>query len=351
MRSSLVLGTIGFLGLVLGVVGCGGGSPRINAGGASFPEPIIQKWVGEYRPAEPVDISYIKSGSGKGIKDLTAGLVDFGCTDAPMDREELAAAEAASGPVLHVPVIMGAVAIVYNVPGVADLKLSGPVLADIYTGKIDKWNDARIKELNPGANLPGDKIIPVQRAESSGTTNIFSDYLSKVSSAFAKDVGASKQMNALKDVSGQKGNDGIAAFVKGNPGAIGYVEMAYAETGGLSSAALENKAGKFVKPSASAVSAAADAAMKEEKPGEPYTLHDLTYSLTNAGGDASYPIVGMSYAILFETMPADKGPGVVAFLKWAVTDGQQFAEEMHYAPLPEALQTRAIEKLDGVTFK
>lgn len=346
------------IGLTGSLVGCGGnasapGTPtnRLSAGGATFPDPIIQRWSRDYDEKNRIQIDYIKSGSGKGIGDLTEGTVDFGCTDAPMTREELELAVAQNGPVLHIPIIMGAVAIVYNVPNVAELKLTGPVLADIYLGKITKWNDPAIQILNKSASLPDREIIPVQRAESSGTTSIFSDYLAKVSPEFRGQIGASKKMDALKEVTGQKGNDGIAGFVENNAGSIGYVELAYAMNNMIPVAQLRNPAGQFVAPSAAAASAAARAALNEPKPGEPFTLHDLTYSLTNAGGAESYPIVGMSYAILYQNQTPEVGPVVVAFLKWAVTEGQLMAEALHYAPLPDELQKKCLEKLDTITTK
>ncbi|MCZ2340837.1 MAG: phosphate ABC transporter substrate-binding protein PstS [Bacteroidales bacterium] len=347
----------GVMGLMVSLSGCGGGmtpgstAERLTAGGATFPDPIIQHWARDYDEQHRVQIDYIKSGSGKGIGDLTAGTVDFGCTDAPMTREERELAETHGGPVLHIPITMGSVAIIYHVSNVPNLRLSGPVLADIYLGKITRWNDPAIQSLNETVTLPNKEIIPVQRAESSGTTSIFSDYLTKVSPEFQEKIGASKKMDALKDVTGQKGNDGIAGFVENNAGAIGYVELAYAVSNTIPLAQLRNKAGVFVSPSARAASAAAQAALTEPKPGEPFTLHDLTYSLTNAGGAESYPIVGMSYAILYEKMPPEVGPIAIGFLKWAVTEGQAAAEPLHYAPLPEELQKKCLEKLDAILLK
>jgi phosphate transport system substrate-binding protein len=340
-------------GLAAGVGCSGGGSQasRIGAGGATFVDPIMQKWAAEYKKDKGVEVDYVKSGSGKGITDLTAKQVAFGCSDAPMTKKELDAATEKGGDVFHIPVTMGAVAIVYNAPGVPALKLSGPVLADIYLGNVKTWNDPKISELNPGVALPDKAITPVQRAEDSGTTSIFSDYLSKVSPEFKEKVGAGKKMNALKEITGQKGNDGVASFVKNNPGSIGYVEVAYAKQNEIPAAALKNKSGAFVTPDAAGVTAAGEAGMKEKPTAEPFSLHDLTYSLTDAPGEASYPIVGMSYAILFKKQPKDVGPALTEFLKWVVTDGQKFASELHYAPLPEDLRKRATEKLGQVTFE
>lgn len=346
---------LGFLTLA----GCGGGGDggstdttpvRVSAGGATFVDPIMRAWAKDYRKAKRTEIDYVKTGSGKGISDVTARTIDFGCTDAPMSRKELEAAKAAGGDVLHIPMTMGAVAVVYNVPGVEQLNLTGKVLAEIYLNQITKWNDPAILALNPGAALPDKSIVAVRRAESSGTTNIFSEYLSKVHGEFKEKVGTTKEMKLTGGV-GQQGNDGIAGFVKNNVGAIGYVELAYANKNQIPTARLKNKSGKSVGPTADSVTSAAAAAMAAKPSGEPYTLHDLTYSLTDADGDASYPIVGISYAILFTKQPKDKGPTIVDFLKWAVTDGQKLATELDYAPLPADLGKRAVTKLDGVTFE
>lgn len=338
------------------ITGCGGGSGdsgtpvRVSAGGATFVDPIMRAWAKDYRKAKKTEIDYVKSGSGKGIGDLTAKTIDFGCTDAPMSKKELDAAVAAGGEVLHIPVTMGAVAIVFNVPGLEKLNLTGKVVADIYLQKIAKWNDAAIAELNPGVVLPDRAIVAVRRAESSGTTSIFSEYLSKVNPDFKEKVGTTKEMKLTGGV-GQQGNDGIAGFVKNNEGAIGYVELAYANKNKIATAMLKNKAGKSVGPNADSVTAAATAAMATKPTAEPYTLHELTFSLTDAEGESSYPIVGISYAILFAKQPKDKGPAIVDFLKWVVVDGQKLAVELDYAPLPPDLGKKAQAKLDAVTFE
>lgn len=351
-RVMLLLGTIAF-------AGCGGGGDdateggtpvRVSAGGATFVDPIMRAWAKDYRKAKRTEIDYVKSGSGKGIGDLTAKTIDFGCTDAPMSRKEFDAAKAAGGDVLHIPVTMGAVAIVYNLHGIEQLNLTGAVIADIYLQKVSKWNDAAIAALNPGVALPYKAIVAVRRAESSGTTNIFSEYLSKVSPAFKDQVGTTKEMKLGGGV-GQQGNDGIAGFVKNNEGALGYVELAYANKNKIATAKLTNKAGKLVGPNSDSVTAAATAAMGAKPTAEPYTLHDLTFSLTDADGDGSYPIVGISYAIVYAKQSKDKGPAVVDFLKWVVVDGQSLAKDLDYAPLPLELGKKAQAKLDGVTFE
>ena len=348
---SVSIFTVTVLSLIL--IGCGGsnGTTRINAGGATFIGPIMDRWATDYRGKTGVEIDYAKTGSGQGIRDMAAKNILFGCTDAPMNKDELTKAEADGGPVLHIPLAMGAVAVIYDLPNIQDLKLSGPVLADIYLGHIKEWNDPKIASLNPGVTLPKLEINRVTRDKDSGTTSIFTDYLSKVSNEFQAKVGMKKNMNDLKDVPGQAGNDGVAQFVKNTPGGLGYVELAFAYSGGITFAAIENKAGKFVKPDTAAVTAAAANAITEEKPGEPFTLHELTYSLTNAGGEDSYPIVGISYGVLYKKLPAASGKAVVDFLKWSVTDGQGVAAELHYAPLPEELQKKCLAKLAEVSFQ
>ncbi len=336
--------------------GCGGygkSGPRISAGGATFVNPIMQKWSGEYKKAKNVEIDYVSKGSGYGVEQMTAKTIDFGCTDAPMKKEQLAAAKEKGGDVFHVPLIMGAVAVVYNVPEIKghELKLTGDVLADIYRKKIVKWNDPRLVSLNAGVPLPDKDIVVVARADSSGTTNIFSEYLSKVSPDFKKDIGTSTKPKWPQGVTGQEQNDGVAGFTKDNAGTIGYVELLFAKKNGLPTARLKNRAGEWIEPEGGAVTAAAEEAMKVKNDAEPYSLHDLTYSLTDADGKKSYPICGISYAILFAKLPKDKGPVIVEFLKWAASDGQQYAKEMDYAPLPEELRKKVQEKLGQVKFE
>lgn len=345
---------LAFLVLAAAATGCGGGksaATRVSAGGATFVDPLMQKWSGEYRAAKGVEIDYVAKGSGYGISNVTSRTIEFGCTDAPMGTKEVDAAKAAGGEVIHVPVTIGAVAIVYNLPGVSDLKLTGEVLADIYLKKVTTWNDPRIAALNPGVNLPAGPIGPVRRKESSGTTNIFTEYLSKRSAEFAKSPGTSKDPKWPEGVEGKPENAGIAEHVKNTPNSIGYVELAFARKNGIAYAALVNKAGKAVRPDAESVTAAVDAAMKVKQDKEPYSLHPLSFSFTDADGDAAYPIVGASYAILFKKQPKAKGEAIVAFLTWAVTDGQKFALELDYAPLPAGLSQKGRELLGTVAFE
>lgn len=335
------------------VAGCSSKSnPRVSAGGATFVDPIMQKWSGEYRKLTGVEIDYVAKGSGYGVSNVTARTLEFGCSDAPMTAKEVEAARATGGDVIHVPLTIGAVAVVYNLPEVtAQLTLSGEVVADIFGRKITKWNDPAIAKLNPGVPLPERDIVPVYRVESSGTTNIFTEYLAKRSPAFAKEVGVSKSPKWPPGGLGKEGNDGVAGHVKDNPGCVGYVEVAYARKNGIAFATLVNKGGKPVAPDPAAVTAAAEAAMAVRPEKEPYSLHELTYSLTDASGDAAYPIVGVSYAILFKKQPRNAGPVIVEFLKWAVADGQKFAPDLDYAPLPPDLTKKAQELLGKVVFE
>lgn len=333
-------------------LGCDSSENRINAGGATFVKHIMQKWAEVYRENTGVEIDYQPTGSGAGIQQMTAGTIQFGCSDAPMTAEQVETAKAERGEVTHIPIVMGAVAIVYNVPGIDQpLRLSGEVIADIYLGKITTWDNQAIKDLNPDVaeKLPGRKIIPIYRAESSGTTNIFTEYLSKRSGDFKSAIGPSKEPTWQEGIGlGQKGSDGVAGFVKANEGAIGYVELSYAEGMKIPYALIRNRAGEFIAPTPEAVTAAAAAAMQEERTEEPYSLHELTYSLTDAEGEESYPIAALSYAILAKRQPQEQGQHIVAFLKWATTDGQQYCEKLYYAPLPEELRERIQEELDEV---
>jgi phosphate transport system substrate-binding protein len=347
---SLLLGLLALTPLA--AAGCPrSNSPRVHAGGATFVDPIMQRWSAEYRQAKGVEIDYVAKGSGYGISNVTSKNLDFGCSDAPMTAKEVEAAKAAGGEVVHVPVTIGAVAVVYDLPGVDKLTLSGEVLADIYLGRVKTWDDPAIAVLNPGVNLPATAIVPVRRAESSGTTNIFTEYLSKRSAAFAQNPGASKSPKWPIEILGKEGSAGVAAHVKDTPGTIGYVEIDYARRNGIMFATLVNKAGKPVGPEPAAVTAAAEAAMKVKPDQEPYSLHPLTFSFTDADGDDAYPIVGASYALLFKKLPKDKGPAVVEFLKWVVADGQKFASELDYAPLPAELTKKAQELLGTVAFE
>ncbi|MFO0851746.1 MAG: phosphate ABC transporter substrate-binding protein PstS [Gemmataceae bacterium] len=338
---------------LLAVVGCSGGPARIDAGGSSFVDPIVQKWAAVFRTFDGVEIDYVKKGSGYGIAQMTARTLDFGCTDAPMTADETARAQTENGDVLHVPITMGAVAVIYHLPelGDAPLRLSGPVLADIFARTVTRWDDPSIAALNPGAALPDKEITPVFRAESSGTTNIFTEYLSKVSPGFKKQIGVSKKPKWPSGGIGQEGSDGVTGHVQKNPYCIGYTEVLFAKKNHVRTALVQNRAGRFTPPEAAHVTAAATAAVGQPPAGPPYSLHELTYSLTDAPGDSAYPIAGLSYAVLYVKQPKAKGAAIAGFLKWAVTDGQRYAADLEYAPLPADLQAKAAKRLDAVVLE
>ena len=299
----------------------------INGAGATFPAPIYAKWFAEYNKANPnVRINYQPLGSGAGIRQVTERTVFFGATDGPMTNDQLLAAP---GKILHLPTVLGAVVPIYNVPGVSqELKFDGPVLANIFLGKITKWNDAAITALNPGVTLPGSDIVVAHRSDGSGTTYIWVDYLAKVSPEFKKTVGVGTAVKWPAGVAAAK-NDGVAAIVKQTPGALGYVELIYALQTKTAYGQVKNMNGKFVKASIESVTAAAAAAAKQMPA-------DYRVSITNAPGDAVYPISSFTWMLFYQD-PKDKAQAraMVAFMKWALTDGQKFAGEMGYAPIPQ----------------
>jgi phosphate transport system substrate-binding protein len=334
---------------VLMLSGCGKSEvKRINGGGATFPDPIIQKWSAVYKDSKGIEVDYSKSGSGDGIKNMTSKTLDFGCSDAPMNKEQLDAARAKGGEVIHIPVTIGSVAVVYNIPGfTGQLVLDGKTLGKIYTGAITDWGHPDIAALNPG--IPKHPIVAVYRAESSGTTNIFKEFLAKTGAPI-KPSTSSSWPDSLRGT-GQQGSDGVAGHVKNNAGCIGYVELTYAKKNGIPYAAIRNRAGKDMLPTPEGVTAAAETSFQKPQTTEPYSLHTLTFSLTDADSSEAYPICGMSYAVLFKKQPKDKGKVLVEFLKWATTEGQKFAAELDYAPLPKKLQDDINKRLGEVEFE
>lgn len=315
----------------------------LNAAGATFPYPLISKWSSEYNKINPsVRINYQAIGSGGGIRQLVAGTVDFGASDAPMNEEQLADARAAHGEVLHIPETLGAVVVVYHLPGInKTLRFDGPTIADIYMGKITKWNDKRIQELNPGVDFPSTRIVVVHRADGSGTTYIFADYLSKVSREWSEKVGKSTSLSWPVGIGG-KGNEGVSGQVSRTPGAIGYVELIYALQNDIPFAQVKNAAGVYVHPSIPGVTAAlANAAKTLPK--------DLRFSITNAPGKESYPISSATWLLIYkEQANYEHAKAALEFMKWVVTDGQQYSSDLDYAPLPEQIQKLDIQKLETV---
>jgi len=327
----------------------------ITGGGSTFVNPIMQKWSAVFHEKTAVKIDYKKTGSTDGIKQMTTRTIHFGCTDVPMSKEETETAGAQGGEVIHVPVAMGAIAIVYNLPGIdKQLILDGKTLADIYLLNVKSWNDPKIAELNPElkGNLPDLPIVTVYRAESSGTTKTFTEYLAKTHGEFKEQIGASSNPKWRKGGTGQNGNDGIAGFVKENAGTIGYVELYFANKGNLQFAKIRNRKNNAVSPDDDgAVATAALAAMESPPANEPYSLHQLTFSMTDIDGAKAYPICGVTYAVLYTKQSAPKGQKLVQFLKWAASDGQKYATELSYAPLPEALTKKVEARLDQVKFE
>ena len=302
---------------------------QINGAGATFPYPIYSKWFAEYNKLHAdVKINYQSVGSGGGIRQLMNQTVFFGASDGPMTAEQL---QQAPGKVMHFPTVLGAVVPVYNIPNLtAELKFTGQVLADIFLGKITKWNDPQIANLNKGVTLPGTDITVAHRADGSGTTYIWVDYLSKVSPEFKSKVGVNTSVNWPTGVGG-RGNEGVSGLVKQTPGAIGYVELIYALQNKISYGAVQNMAGEFVKASVEAVTAAAAEAAKQMPA-------DFRVSITNAPGKGVYPISSFTWLLLYEN-PKDKGQSkvMVEFVKWALTDGQKYCADLGYAALPEAV--------------
>jgi phosphate transport system substrate-binding protein len=315
---------------------------QINGAGATFPNPIYSKWFSEYNKLHPnVQINYQPIGSGGGIRQLSAGTVFFGASDGPMTNEQLSAA---GFKITHLPTVLGGVVPVYNIPGVsAELRFTGPVLAEIYLGKITKWNDPTIKKLNPGVNLPGDDITVVHRSDGSGTTYIWCDYLSKVSPDYKKTVGVATSVNWPAGIGG-KGNEGVSGLVSQTPGSIGYVELIYALQNKIAYGFVQNAAGEFVRATTQTVSNAAAAASKSMPA-------DFRVSITNAPGKDVYPISSFTW-LLVQDAPGDKQRAKLfgEFSRWALTDGQKYAPELGYAPLPKEVVALELQRLGQLKF-
>jgi len=301
----------------------------LNGAGATFPYPIYSKWFDEYHKMHPnVAINYQSIGSGGGIRQVTAKTVDFGASDGPMSDEQLSKVD---GKLLHIPTVLGAVVIIYNAPGVAELKLDGPTIAGIFQGKIAKWNDPAIAALNPGVALPDSQITVVHRADGSGTSYCFTDYLTKVSEDWSKSIGKGTSVNWPVGLGG-KGNEGVASLVKQTPGSIGYTELIYALQNNISFASVKNAAGKLVTASLDSVSAAAAAAAKNMPA-------DYRVSITNAAGENAYPISTFTWLLVYQNNPGSNGKILQDFLKWMVEKGETMAPSLNYAPLPKNVQS------------
>jgi phosphate transport system substrate-binding protein len=309
----------------------------VNGAGATFPFPLYSKWFAEYNKLHPdMQFNYQSIGSGGGIQQITNGTVDFGASDAPMKDEQIAKIPT----VVHVPTVLGAVVVTYNVPSVEHLRLTPETLAGIFLGHITRWNDPALAKVNPGTKLPAAALSVVHRSDGSGTSSIFTDYLSKVSPEWKKKVGAGTSVKWPVGL-GAKGNEGVTGLVKQTPGAIGYVELAYANQNKLPTTELQNHDGRFVKATLQSTS---EAAAGVEMP------DDFRVSITDAKGKDAYPMASFTY-ILVTRDQADpaKGPALVNFLWWAVHDGQRFAEPLDYAPLPKAVVAKVEAKLKSLT--
>jgi phosphate transport system substrate-binding protein len=317
-------------------------SVDLNGAGATFPYPIYSKWFSDYAKKTGIKINYQSIGSGGGIRQLSAGTVDFGASDSPMTDEEMAAAK--GGPILHIPTVLGAVVVTYNIPGVQrPLNLTGAVISDIFLGKITKWNNPKIASLNPDITLPNADILVIHRSDGSGTTYIFTDYLAAVSDEWRNGPGKGKEVKWPIGL-GAKGNEGVAGQVKQTPGAIGYVELAYATQNKLSYANVQNAAGKFITPSINSVTAAAAGAVSKLPSDTDYRV-----SIVNAPGEESYPISSFTWLLIYKNQSDPvKGKKLVDFLKWMLTEGEQSAAALDYAPLPASLAANLNARLEAI---
>jgi phosphate transport system substrate-binding protein len=330
--------TIVLAGLAFSLAGAASADKLlINGAGATFPFPIYSKWFSQYNKLYPdIQINYQSIGSGGGIKQITERTVDFGASDAPLSDEQMQKAQG----IQHIPTVMGAVVVVWNLPQVKELRLSPETLAGIYLGKITKWNDAALKKENPQANLPDAAITVAHRSDGSGTTNIFTDYLSKVSPEWKAGPGKGTSVNWPAGLGG-KGNEGVTGVVKQNEGAIGYVELAYANQNKLPTAELKNHDGHWVKATLAATSAAA---AKAEVP------DDYRISITDQPGADAYPIAGFTYLLVYrDQQDAQKGNALLKFIWWAEHEGQKDASALDYAPLPKPVVHKVEQTLKGMT--
>lgn len=346
-KSFQLVAVVAILVVVFGSLACNGGGSGANAtvslqgAGATFPNPLYQKWLSEYGKLHAnVRIDYQSIGSGGGIKQLKEQTVDFGASDAPMKDEDL---KSSPGEILHIPTVLGAVVLIYNLEGASQtLKFSPEVIADIFLGKITKWNDPKIAVDNSGVTFPATDITPVYRSDGSGTSAVFTDYLSKVSPEWKEKVGAGTSLSWPKGIGG-KGNEGVTGQVKKTPNTIGYVELAYAVQNKLPVAHIKNASGNFIEPSIEAVTMAASASAGN-------TPDDLRVSITNAAGPGAYPISSYTYILVYKDQrDAAKGKALVDFLWWGIHDGEAFAESLEYAPLPPDIVKKAEGKINSIT--
>ncbi len=332
----------GIIGIGMAALAIAANAPAqllINGAGATFPYPIYQKWCSEYSKVDPgVQINYNSIGSGGGQQQIIAKTVDFGASDGPMSDENLAKAH---GRILHIPTVAGADVLTYNLPGDPKLKLDGPTIADIFLGKISSWNDPRISALNPGVKLPDADIVVVHRADGSGTTYIWVDYLSSVSKEWETQVGRGTAVS-WPTGQGAKGNEGVTGMVKQTPGAIGYVELIYAKQNQLPFADIKNASGEYVTPTIASITEALESVKIPD---------DFRFSMVNPPGPGAYPVAGTTWLLVYEQQPDPvKGRKLVEFLNWALTQGEGMAAALDYAPLPDSLQQRVRERIKTIKY-
>jgi phosphate transport system substrate-binding protein len=323
--------------LLIGISATASAQMMINGAGATFPYPIYSKWFDEYAKVDPsVRFNYQSIGSGGGQKQILAQTVDFGASDGPMSDDNLAKAP---GKLLHIPTVAGADVVAYNLSGNPALKFDADTIAGIFLGQIKKWNDPKITALNAGVTLPDQEIVVVHRSDGSGTTYIWTDYLSKISPEWKKKVGTNTSVNWPTGIGG-KGNEGVAGQIKQTPGAVGYVELIYAVQNKMPYAEVRNAAGEFVKPTLESVTAALATANIPD---------DFRFSMTNAPGKDAYPIAGATWLLVYQQQKdAAKGKKLVEFLKWSLTDGEKMAKDLQYAPLPESVQQRVLKRIGEI---
>ena len=316
----------------------------LTGAGATFPYPLYSKWFSDYARETGVKINYQSIGSGGGIRQLSEGTVDFGASDGPMSDEEMAGAK--GGRILHVPTVLGAVVLTYNLPDLTDtLTFTGELLADIFLGRVTRWDDARIAALNPDIDLPDRDILVVHRSDGSGTTYVFTDYLAAVSPAWRAGPGKGKEVQWPVGLGG-KGNEGVAGQVKQTPGTLGYTELAYAKQNRLPVAAVRNAAGADITPTIESITAAASEAARTLPADTDYRI-----SIVNAPGAASYPISSFTWILLYEQQPDSvKGRKLLDFLEWALTEGEAEAAALDYAPLPESMSASLRQRLDSISL-
>jgi phosphate transport system substrate-binding protein len=345
--------------LITGGVGCNKGqdgstqsdgsksTEGLRGAGSSFVKPIMDRWVQEYAKAKGAKINYQAQGSSAGIKAMIEKSVDFGATDAYLTAGQLKEAQDAKGggTVVHVPLVMGGIVPAYHLEGITEpLNFTGEVLAEIYLGKIKTWNDAKLKAINPGVAMPDKKIAVCYRSDGSGSTNIFTDYLCKVSPEFKQEVGMGTKVKWPDGVGGgENGTSGVAGFISKTPNSIGYVELTYAIQNKILYGKVKNKAGKYVEASLESVREAAAQSFKEKEPPE-----DLRFSITDAPGEGSYPVSGTTWAVCYANQPSATAASLVAFFSWVVHDGQQYAADLRYAPLPDNLVKKIDAKLQTI---